>query len=514
MLQISDSLQPSATRLEQLFNSLADGIEGLTEYEQEPIWQPAPENEPQRMAYDLARSGKVMEIGYGGQAGGGKTDTALGIAGTLFERSLIIRREFPMLNDLIVRGDEIYSSDFIAGTKKRWEFDNRIVGLGSCPHEKDWKKYQGRSIGFLGFDEAAELLEAQVNNISGWIRSTGNRNTLLFLGFNPPTTPEGEWIIERYAPWIDSDYPHEPAEPGEIRWFARIDDKEIEVADGEPFEHEGETIYPISRTFIRATLDDNPYLSEQYKRRIDNLPEPLRSKLKYGDFSVRAKDDRWQTILTMWILQAQERGRKTPKPEVALRAISCDPSRGGDNETAIAKLYGNWFDEIIAHAGSDVPDGPAAGNLILTEMETNAPIVIDAIGIGSSVFDYLNGISHLNVYSFKNSEGSSEISANEIYGFQNLRAESWWRFREALDPASGENICLPDSRKLRADLSAPRFKIKNGKIAIEPKEDIVKRLGRSPDYGDAVVMLWYIATNRGSYGWGSAPIQGYDEFRG
>ena len=63
--------------------------------------------------------------------------------------------------------------------------------------------------------------------------------------------------------------------------------------------------------------------------------------------------------------------------------------------------------------------------------------------------------------------------------------------KEALDPANGENICLPDDRKLRVDLCTPRYGIRGGKIYIEKKEDIIKRTGRSPDYGDAVVMAWY-----------------------
>src|SRR5262249_9345414 len=53
--------------------------------------------------------------------------------------------------------------------------------------------------------------------------------------------------------------PH-PAQPGELRWYARIDDKEIEVADRSPLLHEGEVILPASRTFISARLADNPVL--------------------------------------------------------------------------------------------------------------------------------------------------------------------------------------------------------------------------------------------------------------
>lgn len=466
---------------------LDDSIESIT-----PIWQPSPENEPQRMAYELAKSGDVMEIGYGGRAGGGKTDLALGLGGTVFDKTLILRREYPQLHDVESRGDEIYPTQFVGGSKKRWNFNNKVVGIASCQYEKDWKKYQGRSIGLLVFDEAAEFLESQVRSISGWIRSPKGQSTLLLLCFNPPTTPEGEWIVQRFAPWIDPDYPGEQAQPGEIRWFARLsDDSEIEMEDGYPFDDNGRMIYPISRTFIPASRHDNPYLGEDYERRIDALPEPLRTMVKDGDFTIGAVDDIWQAIPTLWVLQAMERGKTTPKPILSLRAVGCDPSRGGKDETAIAKRYGNWFAPIIAYPGSEMVDGPTVANRILHHMEAPAPIYLDLINVGNSVYDYLKGLGNVNVNAVVNSAKSNEISANEIYGYANVRAASYWSLREALDPASDENICLPDNRKLRIDLCTPHYKVRGGKIIIEPKSDIIKRTGRSPDYGDAVVMAWH-----------------------
>jgi hypothetical protein len=49
---------------------------------------------------------------------------------------------------------------------------------------------------------------------------------------------------------------------------------------------------------------------------------------------------------------------------------------------------------------------------------------------------------------------------------------------------------LPDDPVLMADLTAPTFEITKQGIKLETKEDLVKRLGRSPDKGDAVVMSW------------------------
>ncbi|HEV3151304.1 MAG TPA: terminase, partial [Acidobacteriaceae bacterium] len=42
--------------------------------------------------------------------------------------------------------------------------------------------------------------------------------------------------------------------------------------------------------------------------------------------------------------------------------------------------------------------------------------------------------------------------------------------------------------ELLSDLTAPRWAMTMQGIKVEPKEDIVKRLGRSPDCADAVVL--------------------------
>ena len=74
-----------------------------------------------------------------------------------------------------------------------------------------------------------------------------------------------------------------------------------------------------------------------------------------------------------------------------------------------------------------------------------------------------------------------------------MRAEAYWRFREALDPAQdgGSRIALPHDPELLADLTTPRFEVTSSGIKITPKDKVVETLGRSPDKGDAVVMAWW-----------------------
>ena len=118
---------------------------------------------------------------------------------------------------------------------------------------------------------------------------------------NPPTYAEGEWVIRYWAPWLSTSYPY-PAEPGELRWFATIDGKDVEVESGKRFGYKGESIQPLSRTFIPAFLKDNPYLANtSYEAVLQGLPEPLRSQLLHGLFTTTRPDLPYQVIPTEWV---------------------------------------------------------------------------------------------------------------------------------------------------------------------------------------------------------------------
>jgi len=60
----------------------------------------------------------------------------------------------------------------------------------------------------------------------------------------------------------------------------------------------------------------------------------------------------------------------------------------------------------------------------------------------------------------------------------------------ALDPVSGDNISLPPDEELVEDLAAPRWKRTTTGIVIESKDEIRKRIGRSPGRGDAVAISY------------------------
>ncbi len=489
------------------------------------VWAPLVDIEdptkptPQQQALDSPAD----ELFYGGAAGGGKTDLLIGAALTRHNRSIIFRREFKQLAAIEERATAILGSRAgYNGTTHIWrlparegEPGGRLMRFGACQHPGDEISYQGQPHDLIGFDEITHFQETQYRFLMGWNRTTlpGIRCRVIAAG-NPPTDSGGDWVIAYWGPWLDPDHPR-PARPGELRWYAVLDGKDIEKEDGEPFEWQGETIQPRSRTFIPSRVEDNPFLtSTAYKATLQALPEPLRSQMLKGSFEAGKEDDPWQVIPTDWVRAAQERWKARGKPKTPMTALGVDPARGGRDETVLIPRHDDWFGDVIARPGAETPDGPSVAALAVATMRDSACCIVDVIGIGSSVYDHLGG-NGVPCMAFNSSEKSEGRDRTGNLDFFNKRSEWWWRMREALDPDYGEEICLPPDSQLRADLCAPRWRLAPRGIQVESKEDIAARIGRSTDRGDAAVYALCDEAVRDAIGTGAGFTveTGYDVHR-
>ena len=469
---------------------------------------------PQQAAIEC----QADELFFGGSPGGGKTDLLLGIATTVQYNSIIFRRQFTQLG-----GDEglIERSKKIVGLRGQYDGGRhfwrdlpggRRLEFAGCDRWTDVLKYQGRAHDFKGFDELPEFSEKAYRFLIGWLRTSrfGLRTRVIGSG-NPPVTEEAQWVIRYWAPWLDKNHPN-PAQPGELRWFVIGEDgKDVEVPDSKPYfiggdakcKHEhlsslrkclqcgGRFVNPRSRSFIRSSMEDNiHYARTNYADVLDALPEPLRSKMRYGDFKAAVADDEWQIFPSAWIDAAQERWNKHPGPNgTPLTMVGNDPSRGGQDEFAIALRYGEFFDRLITYPGSAAKDGVIGAQYLSKAVggDRSVPINIDIGGsAGSSVYDHAKGLK-LSARALDGSRKSRKRDKSGKMGFYNKRAERIWLFREMLDPDSGIEICLPPDPQMRADLLAMRWEPTLRGIKVEDKEEIKKRIGRSPDRGEAVI---------------------------
>jgi hypothetical protein len=432
---------------------------------------------------------------YGGGAGGGKTALGIGLALTKHRRTLFIRREAvqlqPVVDDL---AGILGNRDGYNGSERVWRLPaGRSIQFGGVPNPGDETKFQGNPHDLVVLDEAANLLESQARFLLGWLRSTDARQRVrALLCSNPPTSAEGEWLIRWFAPWLDPNYP-KPAKPGELRWSVMLPgEKEERWVDGpEPFEHAGETMRPTSRTFIPARVGDNRFLARtNYVRMLQALPEPLRSQMLKGDFMAGRADDAWQVIPSAWVKAAQARWHPIPREDLPpVSSVGVDPSQGGD-EAPISARRAWRFDELVLvkpdHNGQITGGAMAAKSVEVAGDE--APIHVDVIGIGASTFDHLEAVVGARAVKVNFAEATEAKDLVGVLGFRNVRAECWWRAREALDPDRAVKVALPPDSQLFADLCAPRYRLTSNGIQIEDKDEIRKRLGRSPDRGDAVVL--------------------------
>jgi len=240
--------------------------------------------------------------------------------------------------------------------------------------------------------------------------------------------------------------------------------------------------------------------------RLESLPEPYRSQLRWGNWLI-GKENEWQVIPYTWIRAAMDRWKVDGGRDREIDAIACDPARGSD-KAVIGKKKGSWVPPLEYHQERDTMY--LVGLLQEVARGTGVPVTVDITGVGAGVYDRLREkaeIDRANVhnaerpgwvvdaYPINSSEKSLYTDSTGQLEFVNLRAYMWWHMRELLDPSNplhlADPIALPPDKILLSDLSAPRWRMTSSGIIVESKIDIKKRIQRSTDAGDTVIMLFF-----------------------
>ncbi len=180
-----------------------------------------------------------------------------------------------------------------------------------------------------------------------------------------------------------------------------------------------------------------------------------------------------------------------------LTQIGVDVADTGEDQTVIAKLYGTRVGRLAYHDEKGaVGEGLEAtvGHVWKATGYGAAkiPVVIDSIGVGAGVVGQLR-TKGAEVVGFNASEATDWTDESGELRFVNKRSAAWWNLRELLHPDNPTPISLPPDDLLLGDLASPKWLsiTSGGRQRLEPKVDIKRRLGRSPDSGDTVVMLFW-----------------------
>ena len=208
-----------------------------------------------------------QDVLYGGAAGGGKSYAML-VDPLRFmhrptHRALLLRRSMPELRELIDKSRELYTKAFPGAkfreVEKLWKFPSgATLEFGYLDRDADVYRYQGQSYSWIGIDELTQYpTEFPLQYLQSRLRTTDSEIKTYIRCTANPGGVGGHWVKKRYL---------DPAPPNES----------FEGSDG------------LTRKFIPARLEDNPYLAEdgRYEKMLESLPPTQRKQLLEGNWNV------------------------------------------------------------------------------------------------------------------------------------------------------------------------------------------------------------------------------------
>lgn len=208
-----------------------------------------------------------------------------------------------------------------------------------------------------------------------------------------------------------------------------------------------------------------------------------------GEFPKEAEG---QLIPLSWVEAAVERWYNSKRNGDELD-LGVDVAGMGRDNTCLIYRYGMYTEKVrlLRADKSDTTHMTTAG-IIKNELAYGGTAYIDTIGEGAGVYSRLTE-QRVNAVSVKGSFGADGL--NDETGemeFINMRAYLHWCLRDMLNPQFKHNLCLPPDDELIQEITEPTYQVtSSGKIQIEAKEEIKKRLGRSPDKLDALLNTFF-----------------------
>ena len=205
-----------------------------------------------------------------------------------------------------------------------------------------------------------------------------------------------------------------------------------------------------------------------------------------------AQDEEDSVIPLEWIEAAVRRwdNAKHARDLLKTSVIGVDVARMGSDKTVLAFRCNNVILGLNRWGKKDTMETVGEIMQKTEKLKDELTIIVDAIGVGAGVFDRLREQGR-NCIGLNVSGRTDKLDKSQTFGFVNIRSAMWWNMRELLED-SDFKMELPDDDSLIGDLAAPKYKITSGgKIQVESKDDIKKRLGKSTDEADAVCQAFW-----------------------
>jgi len=421
----------------------------------------------QAYAYLKLIDSKTKEIGYGGGAGGGKSIlgcfwiikqslTYPGTAWVIGRRELTNLKKTTLLTFFqTLQLLNIPASEILAMNSQTniIQFHNGsrvfLMDMSYQPSDPLYTRFGGLELTGAFVDESNENQLQAIEILKTRMGRCKNKEYKL--------TPK---ILETFNPSKNHVY---------HRYYKLFKDKKL----------------PKHRLFITALATDNPYLDSSYIEQLRNADKITRERLLYGNFEY--DDDPTKIFDYEKILEIFQ-ADYIHKP-LQQKYMSVDVARFGADKTVIVCWNGNLIEYIDVMNKSSVKEVINRINFLAHKwgiMHRN--IIVDEDGVGGGVVDMMPSVRGF----VNNSRPKETIASTKIHNYRNLKAQCYFKLAEYVNDGKIKCLDIPIEVKeaIIEDLEqvAQKDVDKDMKIDLIPKEEVKEALGRSPDYGDALMM--------------------------
>mgnify|MGYP001574544356 CR=1 FL=1 len=316
------------------------------------------------------------------------------------------------------------------------------AGIVAFRNLDDPSKYLSVEFAVQGIDEINRNPKSVFDMLRSRLRWPGIKNVRFLAGCNPL----GEAWVKNI--WVKRLFPPEEKEQYEF-------------------------------VFVPALPTDNPYLPQEYYKGLESLPENQRKAYLEGNWDafdesmdekgyIRLVTDR--ELQSFYVSYGDHSGYKI---------LGIDPAAGGD-KSAIVLKSGNLQEVLFNQQLQNTMD--LVGVIMDKYRSSHADyVVIDKTGVGQGVFDRLQELDYP-------CRGVSFGEKSEDPQFGNLKAEWHWREREWL--LSGGRLLHNTDWN---EFEIVKYKNKDGKIIIQPKEELFKEGIPSPNVVDAAILTQVVS---------------------
>ena len=422
-------------------------------------------------ALTAALSEETLYILFGGAKGGSKTGTGVRILQHLVThyeggRYAVMRRNFTDLHVTTKQSfNKLFPRELIEHpTDAVWHCkNNNQIWFHAADRstDSDYEKTRGLELSAIFVDETSqfdegfyELLPSLLRHDAFSLETGETLSGFVYMTSNP--VPGKNWLKRNFV------------------------DEKSRVKDG-------------THVYIAALPDNNPLLPQRYlSRAFSQMSDAMLKMLRYGNWDVEESDFKIIVPHDLELVFSEE------KPDDDIIALGIDVGLGKPDETVVyaATRSGAFFVHSAFAEYDTMRQVERLYDICRVVHNRNGKVCIDAAAIGKGLADRLQqafGSTIQPVMFDEKAQDENYQSATAKYG--NRRAQMYFHAREliqqgavAVHAGTAAPIRIAPDEMLYEELDNTYYKPSDGKLMIEPKDNIKKRLKRSPDHADAFVL--------------------------